>query len=79
MCYTIIIHMSRKTHIKYIHRKISYLDHEQLVQVLHIIRPSVDVKDLIEKDNSVLMYYDKMNDDLIGRIYDYVKKCTSSK
>lgn len=65
----------RSARIKFIDRKISTLNHEQLVQVLHIIRPSVDMKDLIEKDSSVLIYYDKINDDLISRIYEYIEQC----
>ncbi len=65
----------RKAHIKFIDSKLKYLSHDQLVQILHMIRPSVDIDHLIEKDGDTYIYYDKINDDLLGRVRVYVAQC----
>jgi hypothetical protein len=68
----------RKTQIKFIDSKLKYLSHEQKVQILHIIRPSVDLDNLIEKDGDTHIYYDKLSDDLLTRVHTYVTQCVQT-
>ncbi len=66
----------RGAKIKFIQSKIGHLSHDQLVQVLHMIRPEVELENLMEKDGDILIYYDKINDDLLQRIHAYVTQST---
>ena len=71
--------MSERTiKIKYIEDSIKSLSHESIVKLLHIIRPSVDLADLIEKDGSIYIYYNKLHDDLLSRVCDHIKQALAT-
>ncbi len=60
---------------KYITRNINFLNHSQLVHVLHMVASEVKQEDMQERDQSVMIEFTKLSPELVKCVYDFVAEC----